>query len=70
MPAASAPQLCLSPSLITKKQQRLRAHGGATVKEVKREYVASAAAGELRRFFAGHDAALATLLAREKVRVF
>ena len=29
------------------EQQRLRAHGGATVKEVKREYVASAAAASL-----------------------
>ena len=32
---ATAAPLCLSPSLITKKQQRLRAHGGATVKEVR-----------------------------------
>ena len=62
---AWCPFVCLSVCL-----QRLRAHGGATVKQVKRDYLASAAAAELRRFFAGHDEALKQLLARERVRVF
>lgn len=62
--------MCLSPSLITKKQQRLRAHGGATVKDVKRDYVTSKAAGELRRFFARHDETLKMLLEREHILVF
>ena len=61
--------VCLSASMITSKGQRIRAHN-ASVREVKHAFKQSATAASLRKFFAGHDALLHALLARERVRVY
>jgi hypothetical protein len=61
--------VCLSPTMVTTKRQKLRAHN-ATVAQVKAAFRQSAEAASLRRFLDGHDALLRALLERERVRVY
>ena len=68
-PRAGSGSTCLSASMITAKSQRIRAHN-ASVRDVKRIFKQSPTAVSLQRFFAGHEALLRALMARERVRLF
>ena len=68
-PVRAEPGVCISPTMVTTKRQRLRAHN-ATVSQVKSDFKASETAASLKRFLSGHDALLKALMEREKVRVY
>jgi hypothetical protein len=61
--------LCLSASMITRKQSRVRAHN-STVREIKRDFRVSPAAIRLRRFLDGHMRLLQALIERDGVHVY
>ena len=68
-PERAEPGVCISPTMVTTKRQRLRSHN-ATVAEVKRSFKASETGQALRTFLNGHDELLKALMSRDKVRVY
>ena len=68
-PDRAEPGVCISPTMVTTKGQRLRAHN-ASVAEVKAAFKRSATAASLRQFLSGHEALLQALISRERVRIY
>lgn len=60
--------VCITPTMVTTKRQRLRAHN-ASVAQVKAAFRQSATATSLQTFLDGHEALLQALIAREHVKV-